>query len=1187
MYLKRIELQGFKSFAEKTVIEARGGITAIVGPNGSGKSNIADAVRWVMGEQSAKALRGGKMEDVIFNGTEKRRPLGYAEVSMVFDNSAGFLPSEYAEVEITRRVFRSGESEYLINREPCRLRDIHELFMDTGMGRDGYSIIGQGKIAEIVSQKGEERRSVFEEAAGVSKYRYRKEEAERKLAHTEDNLIRVKDILTELEGRVWPLEKQSEKAVKFLNLREELKGIEVSALLDLMDAKKRQLSEAEQSCADASARLEEAKRRCADATRENEELFARSREADNALEAARAALSEAEAAAAELTNSALITENNIKNADENRKRLEYEIENHEKQTAAVRGELAAAEADERSAVEALAGLNASLAELEAALREAVGKVAEKSGALEAARARVAELERVKAEAKTKIESMDFLEESFGSRAEALAAEAAEADAGLTRRREELVALEAETEECEKERAAAADALREKTAAEAEAARLIEQKKDECNALVSAVGEKRARLNMLKDMERHLEGYARSVRDLVNDKCSGRYRGSFVGVLSKLVNTDGKYVTAVEVALGGAMQNIVVETEADAKEAIEYLKKNKLGRVTFLPISTQRGRRLEDEARLLGEKGAVAVAADLVRRESRLDSVVEALLGRTLVVDGIDNAVRIANENKYRFKIVTLAGELLQPGGSITGGSVNKSQALLRRGEEIAALEKECAALEKRSDAAEDEIDRLADALDERRSEAERARDALSEAEANLSRARAEADMKRGLVEMAEERIVKLDAERAELESRRRGAAESRGEAGEALNDADGLTAAAEASVERAKDELAAAEAARDDALDAVTAKRVETAAAEKDIDVIRGREDELRARIDGSAEIYADKLRRRSEAEGEAAALRDELASFAAASEERAKAVARLRAEAEARLEEKTGSAVRLEDISKKIRELNDEAYVLQEEAIRLETKKSRLEADFESASARLWDDYELTYNTALPFRKDVGSVTAAQKRVSELKNRIKALGPVNVGAIDEYKEVRQRYDFLNTQLADLEEAKRSLEKLIGEMLSVMRERFSERFKLINESFGKIFAELFGGGRASVSLSDPSDVLASSIEIEVQPPGKKLQSISLLSGGEHALTAIALLFALLKASPSPFIMLDEIEAALDDENVYRFADYLKSYDDTTQFIVITHRRGTMEAANLLYGVTMQEKGVSRLLSMSLEDVENN
>ncbi len=1187
MYLKRIELQGFKSFADKTVIEVHQGITGIVGPNGSGKSNISDAIRWVMGEQSAKALRGGKMEDVIFNGTQKRRPLGYAEVTMVFDNSSGFLPSDYSEVEITRRVFRSGEGEYLINREPCRLRDIHELFMDTGMGRDGYSIVGQGKIAEIVSQKSEERRGVFEEAAGISKYRWRKQEAERKLAHTEDNLVRVRDVLTELETRVEPLRRQSEKAMKFLDLREELKGIEVSALLEIIDAKRTQSAQAAEKYEIAAAQLDQIKAGHEAANAKSEELYRSVREKDGEIDRARESLSLAEGLAASIESEKTLIENNLENIKNNLVRTEVELENHSRRTEGINAGIEAEQTERSRLGTELDSLDGELAKARERLGEAVREMALRNGELEQARSRGAELELKKAEAQTRIEGIETLKQTYADRGAAIDADISAALAEAESYRAEAEKLEREKEDAAARRAGLAASQEEKMAQDSRLAIDIQDKKDEYNNLVSSLGEKRARLNMLKDMERSLEGYARSVRELIGDHRSHKYRGNMVGVLSKLIHTDARYITAIEVALGGAMQNIVVKTEADAKEAIEYLKRNRMGRVTFLPISAQTGRRLEGESRLMSAQGAVAVASDLVTCDGEIKNVVESLLGRTLVVDTMDNAARVARENRYKFKIVTLDGELLQPGGSITGGSINKSQALLRRGEEIAGLEKECAVLDKTAEKTENRIDDLTDEQTTVRQEMEKLRAALAEADKSLSSLSAAVELRRSLVSAASDRIEKLKLEKEELAALSLTADQDREELNVLLTDSGGLESGAAELIARRQEALEQSVERRDAAARAVTDIQMEIGGIKKDIEISLRRMEELNSQLEDSAVEHrrqlasADGLRKNIEE------LNSQLEDNRRRAQAQASAVAAAKAEVDSRLEEKTGASRSLDSVRQELKSLSDAMFTAQEEVVRLETKKARLEGEHESATNRLWDDYELTYNTALPLKKEIGSITAANKRIGELKNQIKALGNINVDAIEEYKDVKQRYEFMSGQVHDLEEGKKNLEKLISEMMTVMKSQFREKFEMINKSFGEIFSELFGGGQAGVRLADPDDVLESGIEIEVQPPGKRLQSISLFSGGEHALTAIALLFALLKATPSPFIVLDEIEAALDDENVYRFADYIKNYDKNTQFVLITHRRGTMEAADILYGVTMQEKGVSRLLSMKLDEIASD
>ncbi len=1184
MYLKRIELQGFKSFADKTVIDVHQGITGIVGPNGSGKSNISDAIRWVLGEQSAKALRGGKMEDVIFNGTQKRRPLGYAEVTMAFDNTTGFLASDYAEVEITRRVYRSGESEYLINRAPCRLRDIHELFMDTGMGRDGYSIVGQGKIAEIVSQKSEERRGVFEEAAGISKYRWRKQEAERKLDRTEDNLVRVRDILTELETRVEPLKRQSEKALKFLDLREELKGIEVSALLNIIETKRSQAEEAAEKYEIAVAQLEAVKAEHDGANAQSEALFRQVKEKDSEIDKAREELSRVEAQAAATENEKTLIENNINNTKENLLQIEARLESHGKHTDGLNAGITAEKTEKERLEERLKALRAEHEDAKERLAEATREMAARNNELEQAKNSAADLNRKKTEARTRLEGIDTLKQSYGARSSAIESEITEVRAEIANLAAEAAQIENDREAVAAECGELAAKLEKDSDGAAAASAEIQAKKDEYNRIISSIGEKRARLNMLKDMERSLEGYTRSVRELMNDHRSRKYRGSLVGVLSKLIKTDGKYITAVEVALGGAMQNIVVNDEADAKEAIEYLKTNRLGRVTFLPINTQKGRRLDNEARLMSRKGVVAVASDLVDCGPEIRNVVESLLGRTLVVDNIDTANTVARENGYRLKIVTLDGELLQPGGSITGGSINKSQALLRRAEEINVLEKDCAALDKSAENNEAEIDALNERLSKAREELELLRSGLSEAEKKLSGLDAAVQLKQGLIAAAGERIAKLEKEREELTVLTTGAEQDRDELNSLLNGSGNLASAAEELIRRRQEAFDRAVKDREAASKAVTDKFLEIGGTEKDVEISERRLEELSSSLESSEADYKQQVAAAEELRKKIEELTGQLEENRRAYAGQETAVSAAKTEVEARLTEKTGVNIKLDEMRDKIKSLSESIFSVQEETVRLETKKTRMENDLESASNRLWDDYELTYNTARPFKKEIGSITAANKRIGELKGQIRALGNINVDAIEEYKDVKQRYEFMTAQVSDLEEGKKNLEKLISEMMTVMKSQFREKFEMINKSFGEIFTELFGGGHAEVRLADPDDVLESGIEIEVQPPGKRLQSISLFSGGEHALTAIALLFALLKATPSPFIVLDEIEAALDEENVYRFAEYIRNYDKNTQFVLITHRRGTMEAADILYGVTMQEKGVSRLLSMNLDEI---
>ena len=1185
MYLKRIELQGFKSFADKTVIEVHQGITAIVGPNGSGKSNISDAIRWVMGEQSAKTLRGGKMEDVIFAGTQKRKPLGYAEVSLILDNSTHFLPSEYNEVEITRRVFRSGESEYMINRNPCRLKDINEMFMDTGLGRDGYSIVGQGKIAEIVSSKGDERRQIFEEAAGISKYRYRKNEAERKLEHTEENLVRVRDILGELEERVEPLRKQSEKAIKYLDLREELKGIEISALLEITDAKREDSKKTQEIFNIAKSEFEDAKSRLESYNSKSDILYNAIKETDSEIEIQRNRLTELEANAASIENEKALIKNNIENHKANIFRIDAEISGWSKKDEDLKESQLQTEKEKvslQSKFSALADELKTLEEEDAVLGQ---KVQDKVNSLDMAREELLNIQRKKSEAQSRIESIELITQNIETRRFSIEVDIAAANDDIVRLSSKCDELEKKSVEALDEVQRAEDAVFEENRKYHSFNQKIAELKNTYNEMTKTLGERQGRLKMLEEMEKGLEGYARSVRDLLKAHADGKYTGDIIGVLSKLITVEKKFVTAIETALGNAMQNIVVESEEDAKEAIEYLKKNHLGRVTFLPISSQEGRRLDNENRVMKNIGAVSIASDVVECRDEIKNIIEALLGRTVIMDNMDNAIALARATHYKFKIVTLSGELLQPGGSVTGGSINKAQALLGRKDEIENLKEECDRLLCETEKLEDDIDDFSENAEKSRNAEAKLREELSDKENKAQKLKAEYDVKQSLLDVARKRFEKLQIEKTQISTQQTETDLSKTKLREVLEGSDTLISNAEETVRIKQLAVRKATSEREKHSIRIIDKKMEINSAQKDLELADMRIADILRSIQHSTEDLNERIENKKGEEQLIKELEHQIENSDMRAKQCLAAIDSLKEEIRAHMSGRSGSDTELEELRSKIKELNERILTMQSEVMRIEAKKNKIEDDLEQAAKRLWDDYELTYNTALELKKDIGSLPEAQKQIAKLKGDIRALGNINVDSIEEYKEVKGRYEFLSGQVNDMEKAKSDLEKLIDEMMTVMRAQFAEKFEVINQLFMKSFVDLFGGGKAEVKLLNPIDTLESPIEIEVQPPGKKLQSITLLSGGEHALTAIALLFALLQVSPAPFLVLDEIEAALDDENVYRFGDYIRNYGNNTQFVVITHRRGTMEAADVLYGVTMQEKGVSRLLTMKLEDVE--
>ncbi len=1185
MYLKRVEMHGFKSFADKIVIEVGKGVTGIVGPNGSGKSNISDALRWVMGEMSAKSLRSGNMQDVIFNGTQKRKPLSFAEVTLVLDNESHFFQSEFNELAVTRRVFRSGESEYLINGAQVRLKDIHELFMDTGLGREGYSVVGQGRIDELLSAKAENRRQVFEEAAGISKYRHRKDEAERKLEKTEENLVRVRDVLGELEGRVGPLQRQSEKARKFLDLREELKGIEVSASVDIIDRNREELVKYEELLKIANEDIEREKKLLEDAEKESDALYALMRESDEKTSSLREELDKAKDELNNHENNIKLLKNNIENYKANILTIEAEIAANERLVKEAEKSVEDMAKEEDDAKKALAQLNFQLEALEESGAVVSNDMAQKGIAVEKVRSKIRELERTLSEADSKSASLEVLKESIETRRFSIEADLTTSRDSEKRLKDESVRLGEDIARAQRERSEAEKSFSTSQNEAEKVSRSAEEKKDEFNRLSSTYGEKQGRLKMLEEMERALEGYQRSVKDLINAHKQGRYSGRITGIFSKLITVSREYSTAIEVALGGAMQNVVVPDEQDAKQAVNYLKEHKLGRVTFLPLSSQEKRRLDNESKILSERGVIGIAADLVERESYLDNTVQSLLGRVVVTDNQDNAIRLAKQHKYKFKIVTLSGEVFQVGGSITGGSMNRASSVLGREEEIEELKKEVKRLDALSAKAEDEIEDLIEKARELEREMEEARRILSEKDIALSRLVAEQRAVDQRCGEEGERLERLEAEKSEIAYKIANNETLKHEYVLEKQNAQKALEKAEGELEEKQRELSEAMSRKDESSSKLFEKKMEVTSREKDIDLIKERANLTKIRIENLRSENNAKIASKDIIVNNIERCTGEISKCECDREAAVKKVEEIEAGLIAQAQGKTGTDERVGILRDEIRRLNDAVYSLQNEAVRLESEKSKIDYRIENAVNRLWDEYELTYSAAKECYVPGLSIPEAQKRIASLRGALKALGNVNVDAIEEYKEVKERYEFLSGQVKDMEEAKASLEKLIREITVVMKDIFAEKFVIINKYFGEIFQELFGGGRASVSLLDKDNILESGIEIEVQPPGKKLLSINLLSGGEKALTAIALLFALMKVSPSPFVVLDEIEAALDDINVYRFANYMKNRTDTTQFIVITHRRGTMESADVLYGVTMQEKGVSKVLSMSLQDVK--
>ena len=1177
MILKSIEMQGFKSFPDKTEFKLGKGITGVVGPNGSGKSNISDAVRWVLGEQSTKALRGSRMEDVIFGGTDRRKALGFAEVTLRLDNKDRTLNIDKDEVSVSRRYYRSGESDYKINGESSRLRDVHELFMDTGLGRDGYSMVSQGRIADLVSARSTQRRDMLEEAAGISHYRYRRADANRRLDQAEENLVRLRDRLADLEARIGPLKTQSEKAVKYLALSDEKKTLEVGLWLHTIEKSGKELQEQESKLSIANAHYGSVEAELAETEEKLEQSVGERQDITVRIENLTADIARSQEQATAKDGEIAVKKNNIEHNLATIERINADMGDGAKTAAEIDEQIRSAkeQIEEKQAQIAAKkdSLSAELEKLNSLLEqnsensEQVRRINEE---LTAAAVRLSDLkigrstaESAIAELETRIASIDELLSTRSGVTDEIEKEMAKVGA-------ELAAFR--NEESENENALDGYRLIIETR-ETKAAKLHE----EIDSLNLDIYQKNARIKMLDDLEKNLDGYAGSVQKVIKEAKRGALRG-IRGTLSQLISTKGEYSVAVETALGAAIQNVVTDDENAAKKAIEFLKANRAGRATFLPLTSVKPKPFTEKG-LDKCEGYVNIASALVECDGKYSDIIASLLGRTAVVDNIDNGIAMAKQYSYRFKIVTLDGQVLNAGGSMTGGSRGSGTGFLSRINEIEELKEDVKILQSR--------------LDEKTKK-------VSGLDSEIAAARAELDASEAEIIKLQESIIRSESEHKMLEDR--------------LNSARGhiaeLVAEKERSAQRIKDSEAAAGSA-DKEIDAVEKQISALNSRIDELDVERSKLDEMREKSSElqhnlNLEILA--LNKETEAfdstiesallskealAGRSDKLEEEIAQLKAENEETQKAIEALAAEAKALREgaadtqseidsliearnENEAEGVRLRT---RERELNSDKEKLSGELARLDERKASLEDSLETTKNKLFDEYQLTFYDAQEIGEIPEDIGKAQRTLQEIKNKIRGLGTVNPGAIEEYKEVSEQYEFFSTQLNDVETSKKKLEKLIAELTEKMAEKFREQFRLINNSFSETFRDLFSGGKAELVLDDPQDVLECNINIKVQPPGKNVQNIDLLSGGEKGLAAIALLFAILKINPAPFCIFDEVEAALDDVNVSRYAHYVRNMTQSTQFILITHRRGTMEEADVLYGITMQEEGVSKMLEL--------
>ena len=1181
MYLKRLELQGFKSFADKTVLEFKSGITSVIGPNGSGKSNISDAIRWVLGEQSMKSLRGSKSEDVIFAGTQARKSLGFAEVSMVIDNTDGKLPIEYSEVTVTRKIYRSGETGYFINKTPCRLKDVLELFMDTGIGKDGYSIIGQGKIDEILSNKSEDRRKIFEEAAGIVKYRTRKEESEKKLEQTKLNLLRINDILAEIESNIEPLKLQADKAKKYLDLREELKNIEVGLFLHNISEYKEKLEKIvediqiveEQNTAENEKmqNLQDSKQKLKD---EIDEITTKIEEVQN--------LSFESTNQIEKINSEIgISKERIQNNQANNERLTSEIAEIKQRIAELEDEQKQKLSKKEDLATNREKFQKELDEKQKELEELTKKLSAKELEIEEKKQKIEQNTDKKYEIASEISSIDANVENIEKREKSANAEIQSLTLEIDSARNQKQEMSKAFYEIEAKKNELVSSLKEKSAQKETSMQKIKDFDTALNNLAYETNMKESRLKFLIETEHEKEGYTRSVKALLTacEKDSKLNKG-INGVLANLISVDKKYEIAIEMCLGQATQNIVTDTEEDAKKLVEYLRANKLGRASFLPVSSVKGKKL-DRIIKNSTEGVIGVASDLVKCDKKYEQIILNLLGRTLIVENMDTAIQMAKLNSYSFRIVTLDGDIISNTGSITGGSIQtKTVNILGRSREIEELEKTLKELKEKKEKCTKEKAEYTESVTDVIEEVTRIEKELQDIEVVYATENQKILNMQDSIEKLEARRDKLKKELEELSKQKIYNGTQKEEKQEAINDLskeiEDLSKVVEEFALNNKDN----QKYIDDLNFDITNLKISVNSFDESGNSIDEIVERIKQDIENNKQSISNKEESINKANEEKANLEESITNL----EEQIKQI-KSDVENSANIVE-TLKANRLEaneKLKKAEEEISSQFNTIEDikgQLVKLDVRKTKLEQDLEQVVNNLWVEYELTPNNAEEYKKPE-NVQKAARDVNSLRTQIKELGSINVDSIEEYKKTKERYDFMCEQRLDLENTTVKLRNIISEMTQTMKEQFIEKFNEINKNFNEVFVELFGGGKAELKLEDESNVLECGIDIQAQPTGKKLQNMMLLSGGEKAFTAIALLFAILKINPAPFCVLDEIEAALDDVNVYRFAEYLKKFSKETQFLVITHRKGTMEAANTVYGVTMEENGVSKLLSMKL------
>lgn len=1186
MYLKRLDIQGFKSFPEKLKLEFNKGITAVVGPNGSGKSNISDAVRWVLGEQSAKSLRGVKMEDVIFAGTDNRKPLGFAEVSITLDNVSRDLDIDFTEVTVTRRVYRSGESEYLLNGASCRLKDIYELFTDTGIGKEGYSIIGQGRIDEILSTKSEDRRNMFEEAAGILKFKNRREESRLKLDREHQNLERVEDIISTLEAQVEPLKLQSDKAKKYLQLKEQLKHIEINSFLIEADKLDTSIANVETNLSNSSSQLMSEKN-------DYDRLKQRQKAVKVRIENYEAQLQQCQKEFYNVNSSIERKNNDIKLNQEQINSILKSIDRIEKDIEAKKSSIEQLNSNKSSYLVKYNSVELQLKELKEALNDKQQQfyklnevLSENENIIENYNSQIVNNIQQIANIKNSIQSIEAQYNQFSLRKEQISKEK---NYNLSQINDKSIKIKS-LDKLKNEKIDIENTLlkiiKDSTESKQEAETQLKDNKKILDELNSSIAGLKSNYKYLEATQKEYRGFTESVKNILKAKQAdtSKWKGVY-GALGELISVNKEYETAIEIALGASINNVVTSNEQDAKAAIEYLKSTKGGRATFLPISSIKAKTFGNEIKnLFSEKGFLGIANDFITYDKIYDNIIKSLLGRVVVVDNLSNAIAISKKYNYMYKIVTLDGDLISTGGALSGGSKAQNKInILGRARELKEIETELENLNQKLKQTKENIDLLEENINDY--------DELIEAkkseyqENHISIMSLEQSSKQTLevikeVEVKQENLLqednKIDISLKEFDIKLE-------EYKSVLDKTETENKYIEAKVNEFQSNIHSDKATKENILDNITDMKVKISALEQEQIFCKQNID----KIDNDTKQYDEQISENF----------DEIKSLKNDMENKNSVIENIKKEIEIYSLDKTEKEKQIEKIeqsknnsSKELKNIEEEAEqklntisLLEKENIRIETQKNKLLETKTTIYNDIWEEYELTYNLAKDYKDNSLSENQLQKQKKQLKQNIKELGNINIDSIEEYKQVKERFEFLTSQHNDIVEAEKKLQQIIEELTNSMTEQFTQQFKLISDNFSDVFAELFGGGKAYLKLSDTNNVLESGIDIIAQPPGKNLQNMMLLSGGERALTAIALLFAILKLKPSPFCILDEIEAALDDANVNRYADYLRKFSEVTQFIVVTHRKGTMEAADILYGVTMQEQGVSKLVSVKLED----